>query len=98
MPGTQTASTATAPADQGWKRVVPGGDCLCSDGSEFSFWLRKANPRKVVFYLQAGGACFSAKSCAPDSDLYQTRVDESPAGEGRHARSRRRAQPVRRLL
>src|SRR5215204_1528751 len=82
MPGTQTASTATAPGDQGWKRVVPGGDCRCSDGSEFSFWLRKANPRKVVFYLQAGGACFSAKTCAPDSDLYQTRVDESPAGKG----------------
>jgi Pectinacetylesterase len=81
-PGTQTASTATAPGDQGWKRVVPGGDCRCSDGSEFSFWLRKANPRKVVFYLQGGGACFSAKTCAPDSDLYQTSVDESPAGKG----------------
>ena len=48
-PGTQTVPTATAPGDQGWKRVVPGGDCRCSDGSEFSFWLRKANPRKVVF-------------------------------------------------
>src|SRR4029450_10624447 len=46
------------------------------------FWPRKANPRKVVFYLQGGGPSFSAKTCAPDSDLYQTRVDESPAGKG----------------
>jgi hypothetical protein len=32
----------------------------------FSFWLRKANPKTVVFYLQGGGGCFSAKTCAPD--------------------------------
>ena len=68
---TQAPSTTTAPSDQEWQRVVPGGDCRCSDGSEFSFWLRKANPRKVVFYLQDGGACFSAKTCAPERDLYQ---------------------------
>ena len=61
---------------------MPGGDCQCSDGSEFSFWVRKANPQKVVFYLQDGGACFSAETCAPDSDLYQTTSTEGPAGEG----------------
>jgi hypothetical protein len=76
------ATTTAAPGDQGWERVIPGGDCQCSDGSKFSFWLRKADPRKVVFYLQDGGACFSAKTCAPDSDLYRTRVDEGPDGEG----------------
>jgi len=78
---TAPSTTATA-GDQGWDRIVPGGDCRCSDGSEFSFWVRKANPKKVVLYLQDGGACFSAKTCAPDSDLYQTRVDEGPTGEG----------------
>jgi hypothetical protein len=75
------ATAQPTPDGQGWERVVAGGDCRCSDGSEFSFWVRKANPRKVVFYLQDGGACFSAETCAPDSDLYQTRVDEGPDGE-----------------
>jgi hypothetical protein len=79
---TTTPSTTATPGDQGWERVVPGGHCRCSDGSEFSFWVRKANPKKVVFYLQDGGACFSAKTCAPDSDLYETRVNEGPTGEG----------------
>jgi hypothetical protein len=78
---TAPSTTATA-GDQEWERIVPGGDCRCSDGSEFSFWVRKANPKRVVFYLQDGGACFSAKTCAPDSDLYNTRVDEGPTGEG----------------
>ena len=57
----------------GWEQVVPGGDCQCADGSEFSFWVREANPKKVVFYLQDGGACFSAETCAPERDLYNTR-------------------------
>jgi hypothetical protein len=68
--------------DQGWERIVPGDDCRCSDGSEFSFWVRKANAKKVVFYLEDGGACFSAETCARHSGVYQTRVSEGPMGEG----------------
>jgi hypothetical protein len=66
----------------GWEQVVPGGDCQCSDGSEFSFWVREANPSKVVFYLQDGGACFSAAMCDPDSELYNTTVTGGPTEQG----------------
>jgi Pectinacetylesterase len=59
-----------------------GSDCTCSDGSEFSFWKRAANPKKVVLYLQDGGACFSAKTCAPERGLYNVTVDDGPVGEG----------------
>ena len=79
---TPAPATATAPGDHVWERVVPGGDCQCSDGSEFNFWVRKANPKKVVFYLEDGGACFSAETCARDSGVYQTTVGEGPTGEG----------------
>ena len=75
------ASTARDVA-AGWERIVPGGDCQCSDGSEFSFWVRQANPDKVLVYLQDGGVCFSAVTCAPDSGLYNTRIDEGPIGAG----------------
>jgi hypothetical protein len=61
-----------------WERIVPRGDCQCSDGSEFSFWVREANPKKVVFFLEAGGACFSAETCAPERDLY----NRHPKGPG----------------
>jgi hypothetical protein len=53
-----------ADAAAGWERVVPGGDCECADGSEFAFWERRAGPTKVVFFLDGGGACFDAKTCA----------------------------------
>jgi pectinacetylesterase len=58
-----TASTL-APADRKWAKVVPGGDCACADGSEFAFWERRADPTKVVFFLDGGGACFDAETCA----------------------------------
>ena len=58
-----------APADEtgatvGWEKVVPGGDCACADGSEFAFWERRADPTKVVLFLDGGGTCYDAESCA----------------------------------
>jgi hypothetical protein len=61
---TTAPATTTAPADQKWKKVVPGGDCECADGSEFAFWERRDNPTKVVFFLDGGGACYDAATCA----------------------------------
>jgi hypothetical protein len=57
-------TTTTAPADRKWTKVVPGGDCECADGSEFAFWERRADPTKVVFFLDGGGACWDAERCA----------------------------------
>ena len=79
---TTSPTTTAARGDEPWERVVPGGDCQCADGSEFSFWVREANPQTVVLYLQDGGACFSAETCAPDRDLYNAKVSEGPAGQG----------------
>ena len=47
-----------------WDKVVPGGDCMCADGSEFASWERRADPTKVVFFLDGGGTCYDATSCA----------------------------------
>ena len=51
-------------AAAGWERVVPGGDCACADGSEFAFWERRADPTKVVLFLDGGGSCGDATTCA----------------------------------
>jgi Pectinacetylesterase len=61
---TAAATSATASANQTWTKVVPGGDCECADGSEFAFWERRADPTKAVLFLDGGGACFDAESCA----------------------------------
>jgi Pectinacetylesterase len=75
LTGDQIAAAGELAADTGltmevtaetkkWKKVAPGGDCECADGSEFAFWERRDDPTKVVFFLDGGGACFDAKSCA----------------------------------
>lgn len=60
-------------ADQ-WERVDAPEDCMCGDGSPFAFFVREADPAKVVFYLEGGGACFSAETCNPDDPAYTTEI------------------------
>ena len=57
-----------------WETVTAPADCMCSDGSEFTYFVRRADPTKVVFFLEGGGACFSAETCNPDSNTYKRTV------------------------
>jgi hypothetical protein len=76
-----------AARDRTWTKVVPGGDCKCADGSEFVFWERRADPSKVVFFLDGGGACFDAETCKftglgnPGEEIYDWRITDDPADE-----------------
>ena len=45
-------------------RRTSGERCMCADGSGFAFWERRADPTKVVFYLDGGGGCYDATTCA----------------------------------
>jgi hypothetical protein len=69
------SSTTTAPAAASWEKVVPGGDCQCALGSEFSYYVHRGDPSKVVLYFEGGGACFTADTCRPDSGTYTSAVD-----------------------
>ena len=57
---------------------------MCADGSEYSYWVREADPERVVFYLEGGGACFSAETCSFTSGTYSVATGESddPTGAG----------------
>ena len=57
-------AAAGGEAAAGWEQVVAGGDCHCADGSEFAFWERRADPTKVVLFLDGGGVCTDATTCA----------------------------------
>jgi len=68
------APTTTAAAAAEWETITAPSDCLCSDGSGFQYFVRRADPNKVMFFLEGGGACFSADTCAPASGAYKTTV------------------------
>lgn len=78
-------TTTTAPSrDDDWEQVVAPSSCMCSDGSEFRFSLNRADPTKVVFYLQGGGACFSAATCSESGATYRRNLsdEKGPDPEG----------------
>jgi hypothetical protein len=60
---TTAGTTDTHPAR--WEKIVPAGDCHCADGSEFAFWERRADPTKVVFFMDGGGELLSMPPAAP---------------------------------
>ena len=88
LPEAPSGGTGGVADDAGWERIVPGGDCACADGSEFAFWERRADPDKVVIYLDGGGVCVDAESCAftgtaGESDYYNWSLEgEDPAFPG----------------
>jgi Pectinacetylesterase len=88
LPQTPSGAARNAAGSAGWEKIVPGGDCACADGSEFAFWERRGDPAKVVFYLDGGGICVDATTCAftgtaGESDYYNWSIKgENPAFPG----------------
>ena len=73
------AITTTTEPPLGWQKILAGDDCACSDGSEYSYWVREGDPSKVMLFFDGGGACFSAESCDPNgSPTYSIRADDNP--------------------
>lgn len=52
--------------EPGWNAFTPGGDTICSDGSEYRFFVKQGEPDKLMFYLEGGGACWDGANCDPD--------------------------------
>ena len=64
-----------------WELVAGTEDCACADGSEYFYWVREADPTKVVFYLEGGGACFSLASCSFTDGEYDVDIDPNDPAE-----------------
>jgi hypothetical protein len=57
-----------------WDRISAPVNCQCSDGSGFHFFIHRNDPTKVLFFLEGGGACFSAETCGPSSTSYRRKI------------------------
>jgi len=79
----EPAVTVDGPAVD-FERVALAGDCRCADGSEFALWVHEADPEKVLFFFQGGGACFSALTCSFTQGSYEVSADvaDDPSGDG----------------
>ncbi|MDX2415845.1 MAG: pectin acetylesterase-family hydrolase [Xanthomonadales bacterium] len=64
----QASNFAHAKADTGSWAWIPLEDTLCRDGSKTGIGVRLSpGASAVMIYLQGGGACYDAKSCAQNA-------------------------------
>ena len=85
VPATAPDTTAPGAGVDAWESIAAPADCMCSDGSTFTFHVRQGDPTKVLFFMEGGGACFSAETCAPESETFKRTSllpDELGAGTG----------------
>ena len=76
-----TTTTGTTAPVAAWEKISAPSQCMCADGSPYSYWIHRADPDKVVFFLEGGGACFDPATCAFDSHAYHVNLgsDDDPS-------------------
>ena len=65
----------------GWHRLVPAGETTCALGDPFSFFVRPADPQRLLIYLQGGGACWDGQTCTPGASTTEQTVTASDSPE-----------------
>lgn len=84
----QVPAGAQAPAAQavpGWEEITPGPWAVCSDGSPFKFYVKSGSPKRLMIFLQGGGACWDAGTCTAGIHRPRVDLDELRAGHGIYA-------------
>ena len=70
----EVTAAPAAPPTTTWQKVTTSAECMCADGSPYSYWIHQGASDKVVFFLEGGGACFDAATCAYDSGIYRSKL------------------------
>lgn len=75
-PAATLAPTTTGVRER-WSAITAPADCMCSDGSGYRFFVHRASPTNVMFFLQGGGACFDAATCGPGTTSFTRTVGDT---------------------
>lgn len=60
---------------EGWNEIKPGGDTICSRGTEYAFWVKPGKTNKVIVDFIGGGACWNALTCGLAGSIFEESVD-----------------------
>lgn len=67
-----------------WQVITPSDDAICANGTPYQFFVRDADPEKVMIHFQGGGACWDENTCASgllfDNTVAESDLDEFQAG------------------
>ncbi len=59
----------------GWSEFLPGGESICSRGTEYAYFVRKGNINKVVIDFIGGGACWNQQTCSVADAIFNPDVE-----------------------
>ena len=66
----------------GWTEFDPGGETICSRGSEFAYWVHPGTVNRVVIDFIGGGACWNAATCGFADQIFTPDVESVRAAVG----------------
>ena len=69
-------SPAIETLDQdGWNEILPGGDTICSRGTEFAYYVHPGTTNKVIIDFIGGGACWNSLTCSVADSIFSDSVE-----------------------
>ncbi|MEM9192648.1 MAG: pectin acetylesterase-family hydrolase [Myxococcota bacterium] len=59
-----------------WHELLPGGDTICSRGTEFAFYVYPGTTNEVAVNFIGGGACWNAATCSIAGALFSEDIED----------------------
>src|SRR5579871_967396 len=72
-------SVGVVQAQQAWVPITPGAMEVCARGTPYTFFVRQADPAKLMIFFEGGGACWNDDTCKPNSGLFDESVEGGEA-------------------
>jgi len=73
--GDSNKPPATPDLPDEWTVIRPGGDTICSRGTEYAYAVRGGSVNKVVVEFMGGGACWSDLTCSVADAIFNAEVN-----------------------
>ncbi len=61
--------------EPGWNEFNPGGDTICSRGTDYAYWVYPGTVNKVIVDFIGGGACWNELTCGLAGAIFEDSVD-----------------------
>ncbi len=73
-PEPEPVRTPDLPTDA-WTEIAPGGDTVCSRGTDYAYWVRGGSTNKLVVDFFGGGACWNDSTCSVADAIFTDSVE-----------------------